>query len=147
MADPNLSLGGFANPKFVLINGDYWSESGNRRYVQAHAWIVEFTNILLDWMKKSGNPDPKWIVNKFDKKSKRTIQKENKPLWKKGPLEILKYIETNSYVIANADPNYQFQLQKEMSKIRALRNQITHENIENSETLKELLDRMKNVCE
>jgi hypothetical protein len=146
MADPNLSLGGFANPKFVLINGDYWSVSGNRRYVQAHAWIVEFTNILLEWMQKSGNPDPRWSEGYYDK-NWQWIETGNKPLSKKGPLEILKYIETNSYVIANADPNYQRRLQQEMSQIRKLRNQITHENIENSETLKTLLSLMKNVCE
>jgi hypothetical protein len=146
MSDSNRPLGGFANPNFVLINGDYWSESGNRRYVQAHAWIVEFTNILLIWMQKSGNPDPRWSEG-YNDKNWQWIETGNKPLSEKGPLEILKYIETNSYVIANADPCYQRRLQQEMSQIRKLRNQITHENIENSETLKTLLVRMKNVCE
>jgi hypothetical protein len=144
MADPNRPLGGFANPNFVLINGEYWSASENRRYVQAHAWIVEFANILLEWLKNSGFRNPRWIQNYKDEN--RQLITENKPLSKKGPLEILKYLEYNSNYIACANPNYQFQLQPKMRDIRKLRNHITHENIENTETLKDLLCLMKEVC-
>jgi hypothetical protein len=148
MADPNRPLGGFANPNFVLINGVYWSKSGNRRYVQAHAWIVEFANILLEWVQNSV-PDPRWTEGYHDENKQQWIETENKPLWKKGPLEIIKYIEHNSFdvIIKNVDPNYQYQLQQEMYEIRKLRNRITHENIKNSKTLKTLLSRMKKVCE
>ncbi len=131
MADPNRPLGGFANQNFVLINGEYWSASGNRRYVQAHAWIAEFANILLDWMRIAGHENPIW---------------NGRRLLEQGPLEIIKYIEYNSNYIACADPNDQIRLQPEMYYIRRLRNQITHENIENADTLKKLLDRMKKVC-
>jgi hypothetical protein len=144
MADPNRPLGGFANPNFVLINGDYWSASGNRRYVQAHAWIVEFANILLEWMQNSGNRNPRWIEKYYDDNGQ--LITENKPLSEKGPLEIIKYCKNKSYWIACANPNNHAELKLQMDKIQTLRNGITHDNIENVETLKELLRLMKEVC-
>jgi hypothetical protein len=133
MADPNRPLGGFANPNFVLINGEYWSASENRRYVQAHAWIVEFANILLEWMQNSGNRNPRWP--------------DQTPLSVGGPSEIMNYIEYFACYIARGDPTIESKVRGQMYHIRRLRNQITHENIENSETLKTLLSLMKNVCE
>lgn len=140
MAASSRSLGGFANHNFVLLNDDFWDSSENRRYVQAHAGLAEFTQILLDW--SPGNPNHKWT--EWDD---NTQQYRYPLLSMKGPLEILKFFENNSHYIASANPNNQSCLRQQMTKIRQIRNEITHNNIKiNSAPLIDLLDRMEKVC-
>lgn len=140
-------MGGFANENFVLLNGDFWHLVENRRYVQAHAWLLEFSRILLEWIRSRGIPNPIWTDGYLDRNTQQWVKTEDRPLEEKGPLEIIKFCENNSRYIASANPNIQFELQQRMNEIRKLRNQITHNNIEDSQPLIDLLVEMKKLCE
>jgi hypothetical protein len=126
----------FADPNFVLMNGEYFESSENRRYVQAHAWLTEFTDILLEWILQS-EPNPKYY-NKY--------YGCNEPLTTGGPLEILNYLKDNADVIANNDINVKTMLEREIRKIATLRNKITHKKVQDSSPLLELLNKMESVC-
>jgi hypothetical protein len=147
MASLNPQMGGFANENFVLLNGDFWHLVENRRYVQAHAWLLEFSRILLEWIRSRGIPNPIWTDRYRDRNTQQWVTTEDRPLEETGPLEIIKFCENNSRYIASANPNIQFELQQRMNEIRKLRNQITHNNIEDSQPLINLLVEMKEVCE
>lgn len=141
-------MGGFANENFVLLNGVFWDWKENRRYVQAHAWLLEFSQILFEWIQNPtcGIPNPIWTDGYVDRNTQQWVT-TNTPLEEKGPLEIIKFCETNSHYIAGANPNNHFTLPRRISRIRQLRNQITHNNIENSRPLIDLLVEMKKLCE
>ena len=121
---------------FVLMNGEYFESSENRRYVQAHAWLTEFTDILLEWILQS-EPSPVYHNQYYGR---------DEPLTTKGPLEILNYLKDNAYVIANNDISAKTILEKEIRLIAILRNKITHEKVQVSSTLKDLLTTMEDVC-
>ncbi|KAI9556437.1 hypothetical protein GHT06_016225 [Daphnia sinensis] len=116
---PDNVLGGFANPQFVLINGDFWNCREKRRYIQGQAWLNEFTFILLQCVlqiRKRRNQVPQhWLID-F------------------GPLEILKYYATEetytaqiaSYIFAtNYSSSRRFRLH--ICEVKRLRNLMTHE--------------------
>ncbi len=146
MAAVRLPMGGFANEYFVLLNGDFWRLRKNRRYVQAHAWLLEFSQILLEWIRTRGIPNPIWTDRYQDSVTNQWVT-EKKPLEEKGPPEIISFCETNSRYIASADPVIQFKLKPLMLQIRRLRNHVTHDNIKDSQPLIDLLGKMKEFCE
>ena len=81
----------------------------------------------------------------MDRNTQQWVTTEQRPLEETGPLEIIKFCETNSHYIAGANPNYHSILKQRMNEIRKLRNQITHNNIENSQPLINLLAKMKEL--
>jgi hypothetical protein len=125
----------FADPNFVLMNGEYFESSENRRYVQAHAWLTEFTNILLEWILQS-EPYPEYYNHFYER---------YEPLTTGGPLEILNYLKDNADVIANSYSAKTI-LEREIRKIATLRNKITHKKVQDSSPLLELLTTMESVC-
>lgn len=86
---PNNELDGFANPRFVLINGPFWKSSKRRRYIQGQLWLSEFTEILLKCCLLKMRT-PKLLVWARNQETK-----QNAKVWKHykefGALEILKY--------------------------------------------------------
>ena len=126
----------FADP-FVLMNGEYFKSSENRRYVQAHAWLTEFTDILLEWILLR-EPYPEYYNHFYEC---------YEPLTTKGPLEILNYLKDNAGLIANNNINVKTILEVEIKEIARLRNQFTHKKVQDTRTpLLELLNKMELVC-
>ena len=108
----------FADPKFVLINGSHWHSNANRRYIQCHAWIAEFEDIILEFG-FFHNPNAQLI-----EKRKPPI-----PLLGNGPFEIIKYAE-NNLIMISLDLTIQQKALRELAAIRKLRIQITHKRID-----------------
>ncbi|KAK4016261.1 hypothetical protein OUZ56_031211 [Daphnia magna] len=104
---PDNGLGGFANPKFVLINGDFWNCREKRRYIQGHAWLNEFTFIVLQcYLQILGYiPEYEYETNQWDCDAQSYV-KERKPLNECGSLEILKYMEQSCHKSKDTEEHY-----------------------------------------
>lgn len=133
-AFPQLSA--FANHNFVLMNGEHWESSENRRYVQAHAWLAEFTRILLEWILQ-WEPEPYYYCQ---------YNNRDELLTSGGPLEILNYLLDNADVIARNNFSKKKILEDKIRQIARLRNTITHNTVRDSGPLISLLHHMKLVC-
>ena len=137
---PNVGqLGGFAQPEFVLINSSFWNNNEKRRYVQGQAWITEFTDVLLDWIRRTV-PNPT-LFNAYTN--------SYEPLEEKGSLEILKYAFAYPQIFT-LTPKQQACFRWYAGAIRDLRNKMTHDvrrwTIDPLEdTLIKLLENMKNA--
>lgn len=147
---PDNGLGGFANSKFVLINGDFWNCREKRRYIQGQAWLNEFTFIVLQcYLQILGYiPEYEYETNQWDCDAQSYV-KERKPLNECGSLEILKYMEQSCHVIINRREKFH-KFRGHARKVRTLRNTMTHEVgkwTNTSNTLQELLNEMKSTSE
>lgn len=120
---PDNGLSGFANPNFVLINGNFWNCREKRRYIQGQAWLNEFTFILLQCtLKISQSP---WRYE-CDKETGIWVKR---PLEEFGSLEILKYIHkaTENGIFGKNDSGCRLNFRNSINKVLDLRNRMTHE--------------------
>ncbi|XP_057374321.1 uncharacterized protein LOC130695218 [Daphnia carinata] len=115
-----LRLGGFANSKFVLINGEYWKFKGNRRCIQGQACLEEFRDILLEWFLQllvTRRPMYRWTVDETTHRA---------PLEDKGLLEVLKFAETFVFPVHFPEGEV-WQFQHDVRRVKDQRNKLTHE--------------------
>lgn len=148
---PDNGLGGFANSKFVLINGDFWNCREKRRYIQGQAWLNEFTFIVLQcYLQILGYiPEYEYETNQWDCDAQSYV-KERKPLNECGSLEILKYMFQFGHVIINKQSRDFKIFLRQTRRVKTLRNTMTHEVgkwTNTSDTLQELLNKMKSTSE
>ncbi|KZS20797.1 Uncharacterized protein APZ42_012493 [Daphnia magna] len=118
---PNNRLGGFANRKFVLINGEYWDCNVNRRRILGQVCLDEFADILL-----------KWFL------SNRSLLLRHPPMYddgyscqlleEKGSLEVLKFAYDNAALVDNVDDTtLDWNFAEIVDHLRKRRNQLTHD--------------------
>ncbi|XP_057374265.1 uncharacterized protein LOC130695156 [Daphnia carinata] len=120
MNQPTDHVVGFANPRFVLMNGSYWNSNVTRRCIQGQACLEEFRDILLEWFQDRMKP-------------KEPIYRhpDNEPthLKEKGSLEVLKFAHFSYYYLANGakKSHNPTNFKKAMEILKEMRNQLTHE--------------------
>lgn len=147
---PMDNLGGFANPRFVLINGCFWNSNLTRRYIQGQVWLNEFTNLLLEsFLQLHGSP---MYGKKLWNKETNTHEYVRRPLQQLGSLEILKYGEKHACTLYRPREFNPMQFGRRTEELLALRNDMTHEvgkwtQADTRDTLKKLLEKMVIVSE
>ncbi len=135
---------GFANPKFVLIHGEYWRSNENRRPILVQAWVTEFADILLkDIIQKSEFKPNSNKIKKHNIAHKKPD--EEKPIENKGAHDVV--VHLSAYVgnyLGISDAN---KLKNSLIEVKKVRNIATHERISNCNMLKEMLEAMKQFCQ
>jgi hypothetical protein len=122
---------GFADPRFILINGFYWQSNEKRRPIVLQAWYAQFADYLLDHLR-----------NKFPN------DEETQDLENKGAHEILVYVHnwSRTFFPSLSTANYK-KANKALEVVRFRRNDGTHEKIKDLEWLKQMLRGMIKFCE
>ena len=128
MAEANV---GFADKRYVLINGVHWHSNEKRRPVLLQAWYAQFADILLTEI--LGNP----IFG--TQPSFGTIQE-------KGAHDILRFLELRKSYFCMCDASEWETVKVALGNVRKVRNKGTHTKIQNSDALKEILSFMREFC-
>jgi hypothetical protein len=122
---------GLADPRFILINGDYWQSNEKRRPIVLQAWYAQFADYLLDHLR-----------NKFP--NHKTIQN----LKNKGAHDVLVRVHNLSRtVFPTLSIIKHTKAKKALYVVKEHRNFGTHEKIKDLEWLKEMLQGMIEFCE
>ncbi|XP_057368188.1 uncharacterized protein LOC130689183 [Daphnia carinata] len=142
---PNNNLGGFADARFILINGRFWDSHLTRRYVQGQVWLNEFTNLLLEsFLQIRGSPmHEKMQWNKNTKK----YEPSPCPLEQFGSFEILKYGMKHAFTLYKPHEFNPMIFARRTQELLTLRNDMTHEvgrwaQANPRDTLEKLLKKM-----
>lgn len=128
MAEANV---GFADERYVLINGEHWHSSEKRRPVLLQAWYAQFADILLTEI--LGNP----IFG--TQPSFGTIQE-------KGAHDILRFLELRKSYFCMCSASEWETVKKALENVRKKRNEGTHTKIQSPDSLKQILSFMSYFC-
>ncbi len=121
---------GFANSRFILINGNYWQSNEKRRPIVLQAWYAEFVDYLLDHLR-----------NKFP--NDKTIQ----DLENQGAHDILKWVHRYSKSLFPVPLISHSSIQRALGVVRYRRNDGTHKKIKDLKWMKQMLRGMIKFCE